>query len=187
MIILTFNFFAPNDLSGDIDLWFLALPWNVSLSGPTCMYFYKNHYKMKHSHQIKSLDVLHCCIGCYGYIPDEYQPDKDEKKLFQPNLTISITMASAKLQDSGFSTFRELNRKSLHKISELTVHCVDRIVTTCSFYITPVTFLGSVSFSIFVWGLINMAIFWRVSYFSFNLIHTKSNLLGMASKSHTFE
>ena len=30
-------------------------------------------------------------------------------------------MASAKLQYSGFSTFREIYRKPLHKISELTV------------------------------------------------------------------
>ncbi len=33
----------------------------------------------------------------------------------------SITISSAKLQYSGFSTFREIYRKPLHKISELTV------------------------------------------------------------------
>ncbi len=52
-------------------------------------------------------EALMFCIGCYGHIPDEYQPDKNEKKWFQPNLTISITMASATLQCSGFITFRD--------------------------------------------------------------------------------
>ena len=38
-----------------------------SFSGPVCIYIYNNHYKKEHSHQIRSLDVLHWiqwALGC---------------------------------------------------------------------------------------------------------------------------
>ncbi len=79
---------------------------------------------MKHSYQNRILDVLQ--IGCYGHVPDEHQADEKEENWPHPNLTISgnpisRTIPATKLQDSGYSTFREIYRKSLHIISELTV------------------------------------------------------------------
>ena len=61
------------------------------------------------------------CIGCNGRVLDEYQPDVNRKNWFYPDLTIPIGIPPAKLQNSGFSTFREIYRKPLHIISEPTV------------------------------------------------------------------
>ena len=61
------------------------------------------------------------CIGCNRHVPDEYQPDVNKKNLFYPDLTIPIGMPPAKLQNSGFSAFREIYRKPLHINSEPTV------------------------------------------------------------------
>ncbi len=61
------------------------------------------------------------CIGCNGHVPDEYQPDVNKKNWFYSGLTIPIGIHPAKLQNSGFSTFREIHIKPLHIISELTV------------------------------------------------------------------
>ncbi len=43
------------------------------------------------------LEALIFYIEYHGHIPDEYQPDENEKKQFYPNLRIPITRAHAEL------------------------------------------------------------------------------------------
>ena len=47
---------------------------------------------------------------CNGHVPDEYQPDVNKKNWFYPDLTNHIGIPPAKLQNGGFSTFREIYR-----------------------------------------------------------------------------
>ncbi len=70
------------------------------------------------------------CIGCNGHVPDEYHPDVNKKNLFYPDLTIPMRISPAKLQNSGFSTFREIYRKPLHIISKLTVVVARKYICT---------------------------------------------------------
>ncbi len=67
------------------------------------------------------LEAWMFCIGSNGHVPDEYQPDENNKNWFHPDLTIAIWIPPAKLQNSGFSTFREFYRNPLHIISKPTV------------------------------------------------------------------
>ncbi len=66
-------------------------------------------------------EALMSCIESNGHAPDEYQPDDNKKNWFHPGLTIPIWIPPAKLQNSGFSTSREIYRKPLHIISKPTV------------------------------------------------------------------
>ncbi len=61
------------------------------------------------------------CIGSNGHVPDDYQPDENKKNWFHPDLTIPVWIPPAKLQNSRFSSFREIYRKPLHIISKPTV------------------------------------------------------------------
>ena len=61
------------------------------------------------------------CIGSNGHVPDEYQPDENKKIWFHSDLTIPVWIPPAKLQNSGFSSFREIYRKPLHIISKPTI------------------------------------------------------------------
>ncbi len=81
--------------------------------GRVCIYLYNNHYKKNHSHQIS--------FAFNGPVSDEYQPDKNKENWLFSNLTISITIAPAKLQNGVFSSFRDIYRIPLHIISEQTV------------------------------------------------------------------
>ena len=99
-------------------------------AGPVCIYISNNHYKKKHSDQIRNLAILHWMQWSCHDVPDEYQPYEYKKNWFYSDLTISITIAPAKLQNSGFSNFREMYRKPLHiiKFCELIVITVYFII-----------------------------------------------------------
>ncbi len=67
------------------------------------------------------LEAWMFCIGSNGRVPDEYQRDENKKNWFHPDLTIPVWIPPANLLNSGFTTFREIDRKPLHINSERTV------------------------------------------------------------------
>ncbi len=70
--------------------------------------------KKKHSHQNRSLDVLYWMQwACTRWVPTRCEQER--------MTTIPIGIPLVKLQNSGFSTFKEIHRKLLHIISELTI------------------------------------------------------------------